>query len=228
MTFREVVSGIYRSPLPKARDIALFAARGGHAVVDLTSRPRPTIERACAKNGVRYVKHPMPYEHGDAFAAAKIIDALRVNGPVLFHCFHGRDRTGKVARVLRAMHSGTVYLYRVGRNLNRVVRTCEAFGLGRVNLVECGEPRAEATGQVSVTERDSLPTGDGVLALETCAGVPLTQIDMSEIHTIVISGETIELPRGLGYRHAAIPMGGAVSGLTVEGALAVALYEWTR
>lgn len=33
--------------------------------------------------------------------------------------------------------SPAVMLYRVGRNLNRAVRSCHSFGVGRVDLIEC-------------------------------------------------------------------------------------------
>ena len=83
----EVVPGIYRSPLPLARELASFAEAGGRAVVDLTQRPRDTIARACERHGLTYVKHPLPYEHGDIDRAA---DAILAMAPgVLFHCFHG-------------------------------------------------------------------------------------------------------------------------------------------
>ena len=96
--YREVAPGIWRSPLPLAREVAAFSAMGGRTLIDLTQRARPTIERACLRTGVLYVKWPLPYEGGDiAAAAAAVISATR---PVLFHCFHGRDRTGAVAELV--------------------------------------------------------------------------------------------------------------------------------
>lgn len=99
--FIRVLSWLYRSPLPLAREVGAFAAIGGRSVVDLTRRDRGVVERACVRHGLQYLKYGMVYdfdaEHVDA-AAAIIVGAPR---PVLVHCFHGRDRTGAVvARLL--------------------------------------------------------------------------------------------------------------------------------
>lgn len=96
----EILPGVFRYKLPLAREVAAFAARGGRSLVDLTQRPRGTIERACAKHGVAYHKFPMPYSGGDADGAARLV--LSLPRPVLFHCFHGRDRTGAVAEIILA------------------------------------------------------------------------------------------------------------------------------
>lgn len=225
---REVLPGIYRSALPKARDIVAFAEQGGRTVVDLTQRPRPTVERACARVGVDYRKHPLPYDGGDVDGAANAI--LSADRGVLFHCFHGRDRAGRVANLIRMRTVGRVVLYRVGRNLNRAVRTCEAFGVSRIDLVECDARLSGnlygASGRVEVREVGALPCGAGVLALETGTPHRVEQVDWSEVDTVIIGGETSGLPRSLACQYATIGMCGNVSGLTVEAALAIALHQW--
>lgn len=225
---REVVPGIYRSPLPLARELASFAEAGGRAVVDLTQRPRDTIARACERHGLTYVKHPLPYEHGDIDRAA---DAILAMAPgVLFHCFHGRDRTGRVANLIRMRTLGRVVLHRVGRNLNRSVRTCEALGIRRVQLVDCDARVVGnlygATGRVAVTPLEELPHGPNVLALETGTPTRIDQVDWSSIDTVILGNETTGLPRKLPVQYATVPMCGKVSGLTVEAALAIALHQW--
>lgn len=227
--FVQVVPGIYRSPLPLTRELAAFAELGGRSVVDLTQRPRESVLRACAKLGLTYQKSPLPYVGGDVQAAASAV--LAAERPVLFHCFHGRDRTGRVARIVRMREIGRVVLYRVGRNLNRAVRTLEAFGVRRLELVECDEARLDgrlygANGRVAIGSLESIPVGAGVLALETGTPTLVEAVSWDDIDTLVIGGETSGLPRSLGCRYATIGMGGNVSGLTVEGALAVALHQW--
>lgn len=91
-----VTRGIYRSALPRRKDLVEFKRVGGVAVVDLTQRERPSQLRWCAQLGLTYMKLPTPYEGYDATSIAGRILALGV--PVLFHCFHGRDRTGAVAK----------------------------------------------------------------------------------------------------------------------------------
>ena len=126
-----------------------------------------------------------------------------------------------------------VYLYRVGRNLNRVIRTCEAFGVSDLCLLDCGgEIKGNlygAEGRVYVQKIDRFPSPQGLLAIETWCETPLWDVDFCSIHGIIVGGETVGLPRKIvaDYK-AVIPMFGKISGLTVEAALATALYEWRR
>lgn len=224
------VPGVWRSPLPRAWEVEAFARDvGGAAVLDLTRRPRPVVERACAKYGLVYDKHGLEYQRGDLDGA--VSKALVLPRPLLVHCFHGRDRTGLVARRLVMRTVGAVVLHRVGRNLNRAVRTCEALGIRRLLLHECDGSRVagslfKAAGQVDVDTVDALPSGPGVLALETGTYQPIGAASWENVHTLVIGGETSGLPRRLDATYATIPMCGQVSGLTVEAALAIALHEW--
>lgn len=227
----EALPGVWRSQLPKASEIAfLREVHGLQAVLDLTRRPRPTVERACHRLGVRYEKFPMEYD-GHALPAARFASSLP--RPLLIHCFHGRDRTGRVMRALAAMEHGSVHLYRVGRNLNRAIRTMEAFGMRRLHLVECDESFIKgnlfgATGRVEAVRDTELPSGDDALVLETGDYPPLSTVDLGRYRKIIIGGETSGTPPLKHLAHATIPMAGKVSGLTVEAALAIALYEWTR
>lgn len=123
-----------------------------------------------------------------------------------------------------------VYLYRVGRNLNRAYRTAEAFGVSRIVLIECSAPLQGhlfgAAGRVDVTV-GSLPSPTGLLALETTYKTPLRSIDWQLVEGILIGGETAGVPRGrISEFQVVIPTVGQVSGLTVEAALAIALWEW--
>lgn len=127
-----------------------------------------------------------------------------------------------------------VLLYRVGRNLNRAYRTAEAFGVARILLLEC--PGAllsgnlfKAVNRVDLVSVTDWPCSHGLLALETFYTHSIESVDWSEVTTLVIGGESSGLPRKLeSAQRAKIPMIGAVSGLTVEAALAIALYEWRR
>jgi hypothetical protein len=82
---------LYASALPRAKDLAWMVANLNiKSVIDLTQRPRPTIERACRDFGLHYMKSPTTYD-------ADFVDssfALDLPKPILVHCFHGRDRTG--------------------------------------------------------------------------------------------------------------------------------------
>lgn len=130
-----------------------------------------------------------------------------------------------------------VLLYRVGRNLNRAYRTCEAFGVSELNLLEC--PDAHLAGNLFLAENRVVvrtitewPYPLHILALETCYRNSLYTLPKrcwENIHTILIGGETAGLPRLVRAQYkVSIPQQGRISGLTVEAALAIGLYEWRR
>lgn len=126
-----------------------------------------------------------------------------------------------------------VLLYRVSRNLNRAYRTCEAFGVSRLFLLECaGDVRGnlfKSKDEIVMESVRGWPGERGLLALETFFLSPIHRVDWSRVDTIVIGGETSGLPRTIKAEQAAtIPMYGKISGLTVEASLAIALYEWRR
>jgi len=126
-----------------------------------------------------------------------------------------------------------VVLYRVGRNLNRCYRTAEAFGVEAIELLMCSGQITgnlfKAKGRVSVFSIDDWPPAEGMIALETHYKKPLSGVEWGSIRRILIGGETTGLPRDIqAEKRARIPMFGQVSGLTVEAALAIALYEWRR
>lgn len=96
----EALPGVYRSPLPRAMDVRAFALLGGRTVIDLTRRPRGIVERACARHGVTYIKHGLPYDFTLAMVEAAAVLVVAQPMPVLVHCFHGRGRTGAVIQRL--------------------------------------------------------------------------------------------------------------------------------
>ena len=125
-----------------------------------------------------------------------------------------------------------VVLYKVGRNLNRAYRTAEAFGVSEIILVECSAKIKgnlfKAAWRVDVSESEYIPTRNA-LALETFYPDMLDSVDWSKVDYIVIGGETSGLPHSTKFEQMArIPMQGKISGLTVEAALAIALYEWRQ
>lgn len=128
-----------------------------------------------------------------------------------------------------------VLLYRVGRNLNRVYRTCEAFGVYHLWLLECSQAYLSgnlfaAKDRVQMKYVTTWQESKTALALETWGDISLSEFERwNEIATIVLGSETDGLPRAVPAQYVArIPQVGKVSGLTVEAALAIALYEWRR
>lgn len=127
-----------------------------------------------------------------------------------------------------------VTLYAVGRNLNRAVRTCEAFGVQTLHLLNCpgaylGGNLFRASGRVSIMVVDDWPSPVGLCAIETTYALPIYELDWHNIDGLLIGGETSGLPPNIDAEYRTyIPMVGHISGLTVEAALAIALYEWRR
>lgn len=123
----------------------------------------------------------------------------------------------------------TVCLHGVGRNLNRAYRTCAAFGVRRMDLHDCtGRVLGSLfghLGEVQVESVAALPMGRHVLALDMHSKRPLGHVEWPEITTLLVGGETVGLPRGVLHEcHTACI---AASCLTVEAALAIALYTWS-
>jgi len=128
---------------------------------------------------------------------------------------------------------GRVVLYRVGRNLNRAYRTCSSFGAPELALCECDEAQLSGglygcAGSVRVVTLDALPGGANVAAFETWRGASAHEVAWEGINTVVIGGETSGLPSRPDWQRVTIPVFPGAISLTVEAALAIALYEWRR
>lgn len=122
-----------------------------------------------------------------------------------------------------------VVLYSVGQNLNVAYRTCEFFGVNKLQLCNCNAKLQgnlfKAKDRVELETIEKMPTGDNVVYFETNGKLSIDDVDWSKIDTICIGGETkdfiskefkeINKVKIKGY--------GSVSGLTVVGALAIAL-----
>lgn len=99
-------------------------------------------------------------------------------------------------------------------------------------MVECDAKLSgnlfKAEGNVEVIAAE-MPIADGLLAIETYYTEPLGAVDWGKVDALIVGGETSGLPRKIAADHkATIPMVGSISGLTVEAALAIALYEWSH
>jgi len=130
-----------------------------------------------------------------------------------------------------------VTLYRVGQNLNRAVRLCEAMGVGRMECIEChgayiGGNLYAATGRVIIehlTEWPILSRRDVALVLSNQQpDLTVSDVKWRDVRRIICGGETDGLPRLTGPIRVAIPMFGKQREHTVEAALAIALWEWRR
>lgn len=126
-----------------------------------------------------------------------------------------------------------VVLFNVGRNLNRAYRTVEFFGIKNLDLCKC--ETAKLTGnlfaakdRVFITEINDLPTGENVVLFETDGDQSIYNTDLTKFDTFVFGVESIDLPKSNKSKRVVIPKIGNISGLTVEAALAIVLFERNR
>lgn len=125
-----------------------------------------------------------------------------------------------------------VYLYKVGRNLNRAYRTCEFFGVKKIYLVGCMGKLSgnlfKAKDNVSLIQKNSLPDDKQTVYFETNGGINIHEFDFSGVEKICVGGESNNLPKNKESKRIKICKSGNISGLTTEGALSIALYEIWR
>lgn len=229
MEISKVVDNIYRCSLPTGKNIAEYKkVYGIQTIVDLTQRERKIQSNACEKNNITYIKLPINYNCCKSENIVKEI--FKAKKPLLYFCYHGRDRTGKVSRLIKRKH-GRVILYNVNRNLNRSYRTCEAFGIPEIQLIKCENKIKgnlfKAKNKVKIIESEKIVTNN-MIAFETTGKKEITQVNWDNIDTVFIGGETGGIPKNLNCEIYKIPQIGEISGLTVEAALAIILYEWGR
>lgn len=227
---RKLTENLWLSGLPRAKDIIEHRPA---TVIDVTCRPRPTVKRACLRIGAEYYKAPVTniYDYIGIEKATQIAESAKT--PVWIHCFRGQDRAPLVCqRVLRST-VGSVVLHGVGRNLARAYRLCSSFSIKKLLLHECKEiikgNLYRATNTVTIETIDHLPEpSSSVLWLDRQGKKNISMVDWLSVYTIVIGGETCGLPIKHKHRQDAVRIhqNDDRTELTVESALAIALFLW--
>jgi tRNA G18 (ribose-2'-O)-methylase SpoU len=99
-------------------------------------------------------------------------------------------------------------------------------------LVDCkGELRGpvfSCKDRVSVESATEIPADNNTLVLETDGNISIEEVDFKRVKRIIIGGESDDVPKLPNVQRAKITQCGAISCLTVEAALAIALHEWRR
>lgn len=225
----KVIDGIYRSSLPNGKILKDYIKKYNlKVIIDLTQRERSIQKNVCIRNNIIYEKIPINYKCCGVEEVVKKI--MQFEKPLLYFCFHGKDRTGKVSRLIKRMN-GRVILYKVGRNLNRAYRTCEAFGIPELQTIECKGiiegNLYKSKNRVKIINNNDIQDNN-IIAFETNGKEEITQVNFDNIDAVLIGGETAGIPNGFKGKIYKIPQIGKISGLTVEAALAIILYEWGR
>ena len=124
-----------------------------------------------------------------------------------------------------------IVLSNVGRNLNRCYRTAEAFGFSTMLLHNCsGKLKGnlfKSKGRVELIDTDSIDF-ENAAYFETDGNLTIQDFDFAGIEYLVFGGETKSLPKSYKKNRIKIPTKGEISGLTVEAALSIVLYEINR
>jgi len=119
-----------------------------------------------------------------------------------------------------------IYLYKVGRNLNRTIRLAYSFGYANLNLIDCKKSflKGNTFSAKDVKLIDSiLPNMDRTLVLEYDASKTITDINLDDFDNILIGGESVNLTSKLGVK-VKIPTVNNFC-LTTESALSIILHE---
>ncbi len=123
-----------------------------------------------------------------------------------------------------------IVLHKVNNNLNRVYRTAEFFGVKEIVLHKCKAfikgNLFKSKGNVTISFIEDLPKdSEGIIFFETDAKKLIHEVDLTQYHTFVFGGESNDLPKKYRKNRAVIPKVGEISGLTVENAVGIVLYE---
>lgn len=120
----------------------------------------------------------------------------------------------------------TVVLHKVGRNLNRAVRTCHSFGVGSLIAVDCAGDVAgnlySAAGGVAVSRPGVMPDLARAVVLEVDGDVAIEDVAWGRVEMLAIGGESTTLARVPCLARVRIATPNPLC-LTVEAALAAAL-----
>lgn len=122
-----------------------------------------------------------------------------------------------------------IWLWRMGRNLNRCVRTAHSFGVKQVITVECVgqiEGNLYSASATELVEAAALP--NNAIAFEVDGGIDIADQSFCAVTDIIIGGESVTLPRNIRTRsRVQVPTENALC-LTSEAALSIALYAAMR
>jgi tRNA(Leu) C34 or U34 (ribose-2'-O)-methylase TrmL len=121
------------------------------------------------------------------------------------------------------------YFYKINNNLNRIYRTLEFFGIENIFLCKCANILKgnlfKAENKVNIIEIDNLPDDENTIYFETDGNINIKDINLLDYQYFVFGGESNNLPKNKNVKRVYIPKKGNISGLTVESALTVVLWE---
>jgi len=123
----------------------------------------------------------------------------------------------------------SIYLCHVGRNLNRAYRLLSFFNIPVMYSYNCNLNLKgnlfKASGTVEIKSVASVPDNENTIYFETNGKESIYDVDLSKFSNFVFGGESKDLPKNREGKRVIIPNKGAIDGLTVESAIAIALFK---
>lgn len=106
--FGRLTDKVFTGGQVTAQRIENLAGMGVKTIIDLRDEESPGEARACAKNGIKYLKFPMNgHAAPEEQLVGKVLSVLkRAKEPVYFHCSAGRHRAGTIAALYRIRIQG--------------------------------------------------------------------------------------------------------------------------
>lgn len=106
--FYEVDTGVYRSEMPIADDVASMTAQNIKTVINLQYKNRDK-DAKIFDNTITLINEPILTWQARPAQIARSLYAIeqgKAKGGVLVHCYHGADRTGIVIAMYRVIYQG--------------------------------------------------------------------------------------------------------------------------
>lgn len=123
--FSQVSENIYRSGCPEIKELPVLKEVWGiNKIVSLDASCAKKIAAACKELDIIHTVYPIEsnnFETSLKKLPSKLDDFLE-DGPVLIHCFHGKDRTGLVCAMIRKLE---------GWDTDKALKEALTFGFGK-------------------------------------------------------------------------------------------------
>ena len=97
---------LYRSALPDSDDLPLLHTLGMRTVVSLIKDDDRQWADGAALTTVSFPTHADRVDDADVIHVLNMLQSAQLQGPVLLHCKHGRDRTGLFIAMYRSVIQG--------------------------------------------------------------------------------------------------------------------------
>lgn len=126
--FKKVTEGLYRGGRPSPSDVVhLKNDYGINKIISLDERCGKNISDICKKLGINHYIFHLDDSRKSLLRLFRndLKELLLNNGPVFFHCYHGKDRTGLLAAVFKCKF--------LGMDPKDALKEAESFGFG-INL----------------------------------------------------------------------------------------------